>query len=126
MTINKAALTRNTNRTNERPTATLWINVGYISDVIDENNEPKFVALATGIPLDVMEDLQVKGKNQEWNQFQMARNDLRDQLIDIGNELEPGEARYIGEGSLIIQLRKVEVETQPTSSGLNPFIKKLV
>ena len=126
MTINKAALTRNTNRTNERPTATLWINVGYISDVMDENNEPKFVALAQGIPLDTMEDLQVKGKNQEWNQFQMARNDLRDQLIDIGNELEPGEARYIGEGSLIIQLRKVEVETSQPTSGLNPFIKKLI
>lgn len=128
MTINKSALVRNNNaQKNERPHATLWLNIGYLSDVLDENGEAKFVSLAQGIPLDTIEDLPVRGKNMEWNNFQSARNDLRDQLIEIGNQLEPGECQYFDtDSTLIIQLRKVEVENVAPSSTLNPFLRKLV
>lgn len=78
----------NSSNQQDRPKAEFWLNVGYVSDMKDEDTgENRFVSLAQGIPLDTTEDLNTNSSNQMYAAFQSARNDLRDQLIEVAKEL---------------------------------------
>ena len=98
----------------DRPAAKLWLNVGY-----DANG--RFVNLPVGIPVDTMEVLPIRGQNEEWAQFQSARNDLLKALQEAGDNLEPGAEVEV---KLVVKLRKVNEEIEVSKED-NPFAANL-
>mgnify|MGYP003408666945 FL=1 len=98
----------------DRPQAKLWLNVGY-----DANG--RFVNLPVGIPVDTMESLPIRGQNEEWAQFQSARNDLLKAIQEAGDNLEPGAEVEV---KLVVKLRKVNEEIEVSKEG-NPFAANL-
>ncbi len=107
----------------ERPKAEFWLNIGFESEVIDqETGKPRFVSLPQGIPLDTMEELPTNSRNNEFAAFQSARNDLLEQLIAHAQHLQPGEDCVI---NLSIQLRRVNAAPEPINPDENPFTRKL-
>ena len=115
-----AAKTNNTSRSAgrqaqaDRPAAKLWLNVGY-----DANG--RFVNLPVGIPVDTMETLPIRGQNEEWAQFQSARNDLLKAIQEAGDGLEPGAEVEV---KLVVKLRKVNEEIEVSKED-NPFAANL-
>ena len=116
----EAAKTTNTARSSnraapqDRPAAKLWLNVGY-----DANG--RFVNLPVGIPVDTMELLPIRGQNEEWAQFQSARNDLLKAIQQAGDNLEPGAEVEV---KLVVKLRKVNEELEVSKED-NPFAANL-
>lgn len=106
----------------EKEKAQFWLNIGYSSGVTDENGEEKFVSLPLGIPLDTQEHLATNSKNAEFAQFQAARNDLLDQLMEAAKSLAPGESRVV---KLEVQLRRVNEEAAAIPADQNMFARKL-
>ena len=98
----------------DRPAAKLWLNVGY-----DANG--RFVNLPVGIPVDTMELLPIRGQNEEWAQFQSARNDLLKAIQEAGDNLEPGAEVEV---KLVVKLRKVNEEIEVSKED-NPFAANL-
>ena len=98
----------------DRPAAKLWLNVGY-----DANG--RFVNLPVGIPVDTMETLPIRGQNEEWAQFQSARNDLLKAIQEAGDNLEPGAEVEV---KLVVKLRKVNEEIEVSKED-NPFATNL-
>jgi hypothetical protein len=106
----------------DKPKAQFWINLGYESDVIDEDGTPRFISLPQGIPLDTQDHLPTNSRNNEFAAFQSSRNDLLDQIQAHAAKLAAGESCIL---NLQIQLRRVNDEAAPIDNGANPFIKKL-
>ena len=107
-----------------REKALLWLNVGYVSDVKDEDGTNRFVSLPLGIPVDSMEALPTNSRNQEYAMFQQARNDLLAQIMEVAKGVKPGEAKIL---NLQIQLRRVNDESAsaPVPATGNPFALKI-
>ena len=111
----------------ERPKSQFWLNIGYETDVVDDNGENRFVSLATGIPLDNMERLQTNSRNREFAAFQAARNDLYDQIMDVAKSLEAGESKVIAtaDNGLAIQIRRINEESVEIPADQNKFGRRL-
>lgn len=114
----------------EMKKAQYWLNFGYVADTIVEGeDEPRFVSLPVGIPLDTMERLNTRSSNQMFAQFQAARNNLLDEILANCKTLEPGNSLVLplaGEGGLAVQIRRVNAEqTQPSIGNDNPFARSL-
>ena len=94
--------------------AQYWLNIGYVSDETDaETGETRFVSLPFGIPLDTQKRLGTKQANRDLAAFYAARNDLLDQLLEVGASLKPGEdAIYECENGLCIQIRRVRAAAE--------------
>lgn len=107
----------------DRPQAELWINVGYTSDIKDDQGQPYFISLAQGIPLDTLEELPTNSRNDKFAAFNAGRNDLQQQLMDFAENLAPGEARVI---QLEVQLRRKNAPAAPIDPANNPMVRKLV
>ena len=101
----------------DRPAAKLWLNVGY-----DANG--RFVNLPVGIPVDTMELLPIRGQNEEWAQFQSARNQLLKAIQEAGDNLEPGAEVEV---KLTVKLRKVneEIEVKAEDNAFAADLSKL-
>jgi len=112
-------------RTYDRPKAELWMNIGYSTEIENEETgkvEHRFVSLPRGIPLDSMEKLPTNSPNRLTAAFQGARNDLLEQIMDAAKLLEPGEERIIGEaGGLQLQIRRVTGKVRAVKPSGNPF-----
>ena len=128
---NKAAAAATGQRT-ERPKAQFWLNIGYSIDVTvhveggNDEVQTRFVSLPMGMPLDTMEDVSTRSKNEGFAAFMSARNQLKADLLEACKALKPGEERIIGgsEG-LQIQVRRVEAEQAAIAPSENPFVRKL-
>ena len=109
------------------PKAQYWLNVGYVVEGVNEDGSDRFVSLPLGIPLDNMEDLPTNSRNEDYAQFQAARNDLKAQLIAEAEKLAPGEDIVIGvAGGLSIQIRRVSEEREaPSTGGDNRYAAQL-
>ena len=108
------------------PKAQFWINIGYVVEVQGEDGvESKFISLPMGIPLDTQEHLPTNSSNEMFRALRAAQNDLLDQLKDVAATLQPGEEKIIGEGQLVIQLRRVRAEAAPIAANANPLVRKL-
>lgn len=105
-----------------RPKAEFWVNLGYESDVQDDEGNNMFISLPQGIPLDTQESLKTNSSNNKYAAFQSARNDLLDQLIAHAQQLKPGESCNV---NLTVQVRRVKEEAAPIDPAANPFTKKL-
>ena len=101
----------------DRPAAKLWLNLGY-----DANG--RFVNLPVGIPVDTMELLPIRGQNEEWAQFQSARNQLLKAIQEAGDNLEPGAEVEV---NLTVKLRKVneEIEVKAEDNAFAADLSKL-
>uniref|UniRef100_A0AAU6VZP0 RNAP1 subunit A n=1 Tax=Pseudomonas phage Arace01 TaxID=3138526 RepID=A0AAU6VZP0_9VIRU len=107
----------------DQPKAQLWLNIGYpVTVKVDGADEERFVSLPLGIPLDTQEHLATNSRNELFAQFQGARNDLLDQIMDAAKALAPGEDRIL---NLSIQLRRVNEDAAPVSAENNAFVRKL-
>lgn len=106
----------------ERPKAQLWLNIGYDSGVEDDEGRSRFVSLPTGIPLDTQEKLPVNSRNRDFAAFQSARNDLLEQILKAGANLQPGEERIL---NLQIQLRRVNAEAEQIPASENQFARQI-
>lgn len=107
----------------ELPKAQFWINLGYM--IGEGTDGERFVSLPVGIPLDTMEKLSTRSTNADFAQFQAARNDLLDQMLNISKTLEPGDFHVIRtEGDLAIQIRRVNAEqAAPATDETNPYVR---
>ena len=68
-----------------------------------------------------MDALPVRGQNEEWAQFQSARNDLLKAIQEAGDNLEPGAEVEV---KLVVKLRKVNEELEVSKED-NPFAANL-
>lgn len=114
------------------PKANGWLNFGYTVEIgadAEGNEETRFVSLPVGIPLDTMEPLTINSRNQEFAQFQAARNDLLDQLKIVLGTMAPGEERILcvdGTTGLSVQLRRInDPAAVPAADASNKFAIKL-
>lgn len=108
--------------------AQYWLNVGYVSDEVDEETgEARFVSLPFGIPLDTQKRLDTKRANRDLAAFYAARNDLLDQLLEVGASLQPGQdAVYECENGLAIQIRRVREPVEDVKADAdNRYARKL-
>lgn len=106
----------------DRPKAEFWLNIGYASDVLDDNGEAMFVSLPQGIPLDTQEHLKTNSSNNKYAAFQSSRNDLLEQLTAHAQTLAPGESCNV---QLTVQVRRVKEEAAAIDPSVNPFTRKL-
>jgi len=107
---------------NKRPPAKFWLNVGYATD--DETYP--FVALPLGIPLDLSDQKELRGK-PEFVAFTSAQNDLLAQLVAEAETLQPGEDRIFEHPGcpLAFQIRHVRGEQQAMSPENNPLARRV-
>jgi hypothetical protein len=91
----------------EKVPAKYWLNIGYDVDVQAEDGTvtTKFVSIPVGAALDTQKPLDASSKNDVFAQFQQARNDLLNQLIELGATFKPGQEETI---NLVVKLRRVE------------------
>jgi hypothetical protein len=124
-TFGNLGIPSNAQRTYDRPKAELWMNIGYSTEIENEETgkvEHRFVSLPRGIPLDTMEKVPTNSPNQLTATFQGARNDLLEQIMDAAKHLEPGEEKIIGEaGGLQLQIRRVTGKARAVRPSGNPF-----
>lgn len=107
----------------DRPKAEFWINLGYESDVINEDTgKPIFISLPQGIPLDTQEHLPTNMSNAQFAAMRAAQNDLLDQLTAHAKHLQPGEDTFI---TLQVQVRRVKAPSAPINPDNNPLVRKL-
>lgn len=91
----------NIKKINQKPIQ-VWINVGV---PVETDEGTKFVSLPLGIPLDPLNPVSTNSKNEDFRAFQMARNDLLDQLKKHAARLRPGEEVFL---PLSVQMRRIE------------------
>ena len=94
--------------------AKIWLNFGYNRPVTDAQGQPSsvFVSLPFGIPVDTQDMKELKGSD---NMLQLRKwqNELLEDVIKIGDSLEPGEERILAfdaTNHLAIQIRHVRSE----------------
>ncbi|QDH84037.1 hypothetical protein KMC60_gp02 [Achromobacter phage vB_AxyP_19-32_Axy11] len=109
------------------PKAQFWLNIGYVAQFNNAEGqvESRFIALPMGMPLDTMDHLKANSSNEIFRAMQSAQNNLLDQLLAKANTMAPGEELIIGEGQLVIQLRRVKAEQAPLAAEANPLAKQL-
>lgn len=114
------------------PKANGWLNFGYtvvIAGAAEGETEERFVSLPVGIPVDTMEPLAINSRNQQYAQFQSARNDLLAQLKAALATMQPGEEKIVAldpQTGLSVQLRRVnDPAAVPAADASNPFAIKL-
>lgn len=107
----------------DQPKAQFWLNIGYAAQRdTPEGVEDIFISLPMGIPLDTQEALPTNSRNHQYAQFNGARNNLMEQIMDAAKLLAPGEQRVL---NLEIQLRRVNEEAADVSNEDNQLIRKL-
>lgn len=95
------------NKADDRPKAQIWLNLGLPTDykAADGSDKYAFLSLATGIALDTMAPIEIKGRNKEYNDFAAAQNKLREMLLEHVKDLKPGESMPI---ELVVMARRVD------------------
>lgn len=107
----------------ERVAEEFWANVGVYTpeyELEDGTVEKKFISLNYGIPLSAVQDMK-KGSSDEWNALGQAKDDLRDQLLEIAQGLEPGQTEDV---TVVLQVRRVG-EKAAIDPKANPFMVSL-
>lgn len=118
-----AAKGSNTANAAARPTAQIWLNLGYEVEVeTSEGKETRFVNLPMGLPLDTMEEVKTNSTNEVFAALQSAKNDLLKQLLAAAADLKPGGERIV---NLQIQMRRINEAAPTIDPSVNPFLRKL-
>lgn len=80
------------NGNEERPQATLWLNVGLNIPVQQEDGTmvDTFISLPVGIPLDTTEPMVMRGSNRDWLNIVQVKNALLEFAQKTAAACEPG------------------------------------
>jgi hypothetical protein len=121
--MNGASTNAGSTAREKKPAAKIWLNFGYNRPVTDAQGQAStvFVSLPFGIPVDTQDTKDLKGSTN-MVQLRKWQNELLEEVVRIGNELQPGDERILafdGTNGLAIQIRRVreEVAAEQVDSG---------
>lgn len=103
------------NNNAQRKNSEFWLNIGVEAQ---QNNEPLFISLPVGLPIDDMKPARANTSNQEWNALAQAKNGLLEELQKLAAGLQPGETLPL---TLTVQLHRSAQNEAPTASE-NPLL----
>lgn len=110
----------------ERASAKVWLNIGFVSDFKDEDGKNVFISLPKGIALDTMADVKVGNKDSDYNSILSTKNELKAMLLKAAESMAPGERQVI---NLSVEIYKVaepvERESTADKSGLSNLANNL-
>lgn len=119
-----------TAKTDDRPKAKYWANIGQLNEAVDEASGEivtTFVGVIGGIALDTAQMLDITKGTKMFVAKQTARNQLHGDVLEACKRMAPGEDIYIGDGAdggLVIQLHCVKAEAEVVAPSENPFRRK--
>lgn len=119
-TKNTALKGKDTAAAKDLPKSQFWMNVGFTAEGAGAEGEDVFVSLPYGLPLDSMEHVNTKSKNENYVALQQARNGLLDQVKEAAATLQPGESMTV---QLEVQIRRIEEEVEETPTTDNKFMR---
>lgn len=109
----------------EKPKAEFWANIGMtvpLTNPLTGEIETTFVSLPFGSAVDTMDPVEIKGQNVNYNNLQEGKNALRQHLLDVGANLQPGQEVVLP--YLQVQLRRVG-KPAASAPGQNPFLQAM-
>lgn len=118
----------NTTTTEERPSADVWMNVGYAVEVpaTEEGEEPtmRFIGVPLGIALDTQKPIDTsKTRSAELLEVQTFQNKLLEDLQQHAQSLQPGEEQII---NLQVQIRRVKGPIEaPVANASSVFARPM-
>lgn len=113
-----------------RPQAEFFINVGVpITRTIERDGEMVeeeiLLSLPFGLPLDTMNELVIRGNNEQWNADAAARNELLKALVKMGEGLDAGTGKMLPKLSVQLYRRKDQVEAAADNSTMATILSAL-
>lgn len=113
-----------TSDSNDKKKANLFLNPGV--DIQNQaTGEVEHLPLPFGLAIDTMNEMPIKGNNQEWRQKCAAMNELLRQLVALGEQIKPGEDKEIKGFTLRLRKRssdKEEVSDDSTYANVTNLI----
>lgn len=119
------------NRGNEpRPQAEFFINVGVpITRQVERDGEMVeeeiLLSLPFGLPLDTMNELVIRGNNEQWNADAAARNELLKALVKMGEGLDAGTGKMLPKLAVQLYRRKDQVEATADNAAMATILSAL-
>lgn len=92
-----------------------WLNIGVVVPGIGENGTDVFVTLPTGIALDDLKAIEVKGSNANWIQLQQGKNALLAMIQGQAAGLSPGERKAMPR--LVCEVSRVNQPSQQADTS---------
>lgn len=129
--ISQALGSKPAGRSNEpRPQAEFFINVGVpITRTIERDGqmveEEILLSLPFGLPLDTMNELVIRGNNEQWNADAAARNELLKALVKMGEGLDAGTGKMLPKLAVQLYRRKDQVEAAADNSTMATILSAL-
>ncbi|EBV1531745.1 hypothetical protein DNY80_22920 [Salmonella enterica subsp. enterica serovar Kentucky] len=113
-----------------RPQAEFFINVGVlITRTIERDGEMVeeeiLLSLPFGLPLDTMNELVIRGNNEQWNADAAARNELLKALVKMGEGLDAGTGKMLPKLAVQLYRRKDQVEAAADNSTMATILSAL-
>ena len=113
-----------------RPQAEFFINVGVpITRQVERDGEMVeeeiLLSLPFGLPLDTMNELVIRGNNEQWNADAAARNELLKALVKMGEGLDAGTGKMLPKLAVQLYRRKDQVEAAADNSTMATILSAL-
>ena len=113
-----------------RPQAEFFINVGVpMTRTIERDGEMVeeeiLLSLPFGLPLDTMNELVIRGNNEQWNADAAARNELLKALVKMGEGLDAGTGKMLPKLAVQLYRRKDQVEAAADNSTMAIILSAL-
>ena len=113
-----------------RSQAEFFINVGVpITRTIERDGEMVeeeiLLSLPFGLPLDTMNELVIRGNNEQWNADAAARNELLKALVKMGEGLDAGTGKMLPKLAVQLYRRKDQVEAAADNSTMATILSAL-
>ena len=113
-----------------RPQAEFFINVGVpITRTVERDGEMVeeeiLLSLPFGLPLDTMNELVIRGNNEQWNADAAARNELLKALVKMGEALDAGTGTEMPKLSVQLYRRKAQEEHQASNNAMAQILAAL-
>lgn len=119
--INNNSIVNNTNTTTERKVGDFFIKTGYAVKV-PEQEEPVIVSLPFDTDIESMPSLKVTASEGWVNQLNIARNQLRTDILEAVQDMEPGETRELNLKVFVYRRTNKEVKQMDKE---NPFARRV-
>lgn len=113
-----------------RPQAEFFINVGVpVTRQVERDGqmveEEILLSLPFGLPLDTMNELVIRGNNEQWNADAAARNELLKALVKMGEGLDAGTGKMLPKLAVQLYRRKDQVEAAADNSTMATILSAL-
>lgn len=108
-----------------KPDAQVWLNPTIQIPMVMQDGSTTLVdiGLPTGIPLDTMSEIPIKGSNPDWIQKATAMNWFRNQLIEMSKGVAPGDsAELVG---IKLFMRRVKANAAVPNNSQDALMQAL-